>query len=159
MAILQLHSIARTARQEAVWVQRCKALVATHTQHTHTHYMYQTAPPKKQWVPRCHASEYTAATTSHSVCNPWSQMLAIVPLAPLRCNWPCSTQHWFVTHALEPSKRTPKFERLKHIAPTLARSSYLEQLSLRTPCHKVLHNLWHNEQSPACIVLGGSMHT
>ena len=48
MAILQLHSIARTARQEAVWVQRCKALVATHTQHTHTICIRQPHPKSNE---------------------------------------------------------------------------------------------------------------
>ena len=89
-------------------------------------------PPrqKSSWVPRCHASEHTAATRSHGVCKPWSR-IATVPLTPLRCNWPCSAQHWFAIHALQPPKRTPKFERLEHAAPTLARPPHLEQLSLR----------------------------
>ena len=118
----------RTAPPRSSWVQRCKAPLATHT---HTTCIKQPRQ-KSSWVPRCHASEHTAATTSHGVCKPWSQMLATVPLAPLRCNWPCSAQHWFATHALQPPKRTPKFERLEHAAPTLARP-HLEQLSLHTP--------------------------
>ena len=110
-----------------------QSLTHTHT-HTHTHTTCIRQPRQKSsWVPRCHASEHTAATTSHGVCKPWSQMLATVPLAPLRCNWPCSAQHWFATHAPQPPKRTPKFERLEHAAPTLARPPHLEQLSLRTP--------------------------
>ena len=90
------------------------------------HDMHQTAPPtKSSWVPRCHASEHTAATTYHGVCQPWRQMLATVPLATLRCNWPCSAQHWFAIHALQPPKRTPKFETLEHAAPTLAPPAHL----------------------------------
>ena len=105
--------------------------------------LHRTAPPRSNWVPRCHASEYTAATTSHGVCKPWSQMHVTVPLAPLRCNWPCSAQHWFATHILQPPKRTPKFERLEHAA--ICNSPPL----IRHIAQGSLHNLWHNKYTIA----------
>ena len=127
---LQLHSIASDSPAKKQLSPKMQS--ACSNTHTHTTCIRQPRQ-KSSWVPRCHASEHAAATTSHGVCKPWSQMLATVPLAPLQCNWPCSAQHWLATHALQPPKRTPKFERLEHAAPTLARPPHLEQLSLRTP--------------------------
>ena len=128
MAILQLHSIASDSPAK----KHLSPKMQSDCSNTHTTCIRQPRQ-KSSWVPRCHASEHTVATTSHGVCKPWSQMLATVPLAPLRCNPPCSAQHWFATHALQPPKRTPKFERLEHAAPTLVRPPHLEQLSLHTP--------------------------
>ena len=47
--------------------------------HTHTHHMHQTAPPKGSWVQKC-KRVWSATTTSHGVCKPWSQMLATAVL-------------------------------------------------------------------------------
>ena len=66
------------------------------------HSIWSDCPAVESRVPRCHASEHTASTTSDSVCKPWSQVLAPVPLHLFGAAGPCSAQHWFATHALQP---------------------------------------------------------
>ena len=118
---IRLH---QTAPPRSSWVQRCKKPMYVYI---YIHDMHQTAPPtKSSWVPRCHASEHTAAATSHGVCQPWSPTLATVALASLLCRWLCSAQHWFATRELQPPKTTPTFGRLEHASPTLARPPHLQ---------------------------------
>ena len=100
--------------------------------HTHTHHMHQTAPPKGSWVQKC-KRVWSATTTSHGVCKPWSQMLATAVLAPVLHRWPCSARCLSPIHALHPPKTRPKYERLQRASPALARPPRLEQASLHMP--------------------------
>ena len=100
--------------------------------HTHTHHMHQTAPPKGSWVQKC-KRVWSATTTSHGVCKPWSQMLATAVLAPVLHRWPCSARCLSPIHALHPPKTRPKYERLQRASPALARPPHLEQASLHMP--------------------------
>ena len=100
--------------------------------HTHTHHMHQTAPPKGSWVQKC-KRVWSATTTSHGVCKPWSQMLATAVLAPVLHRWPCSARCLSPIHALHPPKARPKYERLQRASPALARPPHLEQASLHMP--------------------------
>ena len=99
---------------------------------THTHHMHQTAPPKGSWVQKC-KRVWSATTTSHGVCKPWSQMLATAVLPPVLHRWPCSARYLSPTHALHPPKTRPKYERLQRASPALARPPHLEQASLHMP--------------------------
>ena len=99
---------------------------------THTHHMHQTAPPKGSWVQKC-KRVWSATTTSHGVCKPWSQMLATAVLAPVLHRWPCSARCLSPIHALHPPKTRPKYERLQRASPALARPPHLEQASLHMP--------------------------
>ena len=99
---------------------------------THTHHMHQTAPPKGSWVQKC-KRVWSATTTSHGVCKPWSQMLATAVLPPDLHRWPCSARYLSPTHALHPPKTRPKYERLQRASPALARPPHLEQASLHMP--------------------------
>ena len=111
-------------------------------------------PQKTSWVPRCHASEHTAATTSHGVCKPWSQMLATVPLGPLRCNWPCS---------LIPTSQ--KDAKVQKTGARCSNSCSPSPFGTAFPSYATYHKVPSttsgaiNIQSPACVVLGGSMQT
>ena len=100
--------------------------------HTHTRHMHQTAPPKGSWVQKC-KRVWSATTTSHGVCKPWSQMLATAVLAPVLHRWPCSARCLSPIHALHPPKTRPKYERLQRASPALARPPHLEQASLHMP--------------------------
>ena len=101
---IRLH---RTAPPRSSWVQRCKAPAATHTPHA------SDRPAKKAVESkRCNPGS-GAATTSHGVCKPWSQMLATVVLSPFLCRWLCSAHHLFPTRALQSPKTRPKYERLQ----------------------------------------------
>ena len=100
--------------------------------HTHTHQMHQTAPPNSSWVQKC-KRVWSATTTSHGVCKPWSQMLATAVLAPVLHRWPCSARCLSPIHALHPPKTRPKYERLQRASPALARPPHLEQASLHMP--------------------------
>ena len=99
---------------------------------THTHLMHQTAPPNSSWVQKC-KRVWSATTTSHGVCKPWSQMLATAVLPPDLHRWPCSAHYLSPTHALHPPKTRPKYERLQRASPALARPPHLEQASLHMP--------------------------
>ena len=99
---------------------------------THTHHMHQTAPPNSSWVQKC-KRVWSATTTSHGVCKPWSQMLATAVLPPDLHRWPCSARYLSPTHALHPPKTRPKYERLQRASPALARPPHLEQASLHMP--------------------------
>ena len=100
--------------------------------HTHTHHMHQTAPPNSSWVQKC-KKVWSATTTSHGVCKPWSQMLATAVLPPDLHRWPCSARYLSPTHALHPPKTRPKYERLQRASPALAHPPHLEQASLHMP--------------------------
>ena len=129
--------------------------------HTHTHHMHQTAPPKGSWVQKC-KRVWSATTTSHGVCKPWSQMLATAVLPPVLHRWPCSARYLSPTHALHPPKTRPKYERLQRASPALARPS---AFGTGLPSYATYHlfpsttSSMINIKSPACVVLGGSMHT
>ena len=129
---------------------------------THTHHMHQTAPPKGSWVQKC-KRVWSATTTFHGVCKTWSQMLATAVLPPVLHRWPCSARYLPPIHALHPPKTRPKYERLQRASPALARPPHLEQPSLYMPHTTHLFpsttSSMINIKSPACVVLGGSMHT
>ena len=99
--------------------------------HTHTTCI---RPPRQTAVESKNAKEvWSATTTSHGVCKPWSQMLATAVLPPDLHRWPCSARYLSPTHALHPPKTRPKYERLQRASPALARPPHLEQASLHMP--------------------------
>ena len=99
--------------------------------HTHTTCI---RPPRQKAVESKNTKEFwSATTTSHGVCKPWSQMLATAVLAPVLHRWPCSARCLSPIHALHPPKTRPKYERLQRASPALARPPHLEQASLHMP--------------------------
>ena len=145
---IRLH---RTAPPRSSWVQRCKAPAATHTPHA------SDRPAKKAVESkRCNPGS-GAATTSHGVCKPWSQMLATVVLSPFLCRWLCSAHHLFPTRALQSPKTRPKYERLQRLLALRIwnRPPFICHIPLFPSTTSSMINI----KSPACVVLGGSMHT
>ena len=145
MAILQLHSIALDSPAKKQLSPKMQSACSN----THTTCIRQ---PRQQssWVPRCHASEHTAATTSHGVFKPW-RCLCLLHLfgvtGPARHSIGIKDAKVRKTGARSSNSSSP--------------SSFGTALPSYTTCHKVPSTTCGtmNIQSPACLVLGGSMHT
>ena len=122
--------------------------------------MHQTAPPNSSWVQKC-KRVWSATTTSHGVCKPWSQMLATAVLPPDLHRWPCSARYLSPTHALHPPKTRPKYERLQRASPALARPPHLEQASLHNICHiplVSLHDFFHDKHQIPSMCSARRLH-
>ena len=129
--------------------------------HTHTHHMHQTAPPKGSWVQKC-KRVWSATTTSHGVCKPRSQMLATAVLPPVLHRWPCSARYLSPTHALHPPQNEAE---VRKTAARFSSSCSPSAFGTGLPSYATYHlfpsttSSMINIKSPACVVLGGSMHT